>query len=113
MSKTSANFHLSGKTDVAKEQLMMLVIGPRTKGRQFFKTFILTLSGPGDLLEGMDIMIRLTSVQETGDSWNFSCDMCSHSVAGVELEIVTSRLLLKAISAAAFAVFHQQRQKIG
>ena len=96
MGITSANFHSSGKTDVAKEKLMMSVIGPRTTGRQSFNTFILTLSGPGDLLEGMDITIRLISVQETGDSWKFSCDMCSRSITGLEFEIVTSRLLFKA-----------------
>ena len=93
---TSANFHWSEKTDVANEQLIMLVIGPRTTGKQSFKTFILTLSGPGDLLEGMDMMIRLISVEETGDSWNLSCDVCSRSITGLEFEIVTSRLLFKA-----------------
>ena len=81
---------------MAKEQLKMLVIGPRTTGRQSFNTFILTLSGPGALLGGMDIMIRLISVQETGGRWNFSCDMCSRSITGLEFEIVTSRLLFKA-----------------
>ena len=52
---------------MAKEQLIMLVIGPRTTGRQSFKTLILTLSGPGVLFEGIDMMIRLISVHETGD----------------------------------------------
>jgi hypothetical protein len=42
----------SGNVDVVKEQLIMLVIGPRTTGRQSFKTLMLTLSDPGVFFEG-------------------------------------------------------------
>ncbi len=42
---------------MAKEQLIMLVIGPRTTGRQSFRTLILTLSTPGVLLEGMEMIM--------------------------------------------------------
>ena len=52
---------------MAKEQLIMLVMGPRTIVRQSFKTRILTLTGPGVLFKGTDMMICLISVHETGD----------------------------------------------
>ena len=42
------------KVEVAKEQLMMSVKGPRITGRQSLMMRMLTLSGPGDLLEGID-----------------------------------------------------------
>ena len=46
----------------------MLVIGPRTTGRQSLRTLIVTLSEPGALLESMEFIIRLISVHETGDN---------------------------------------------
>ena len=48
---TSDAFQESGKVEVTKEQLMMSVKGPRITGRQSLMMQMLTLSGPGDLLE--------------------------------------------------------------
>ena len=48
------------------EQLIISVRGPRITGRLSLITFMLTLSNPGDLLEGIVRMMRLTSLQLTG-----------------------------------------------
>ena len=45
----------------------MSVNGPSMTGSTSFITRILTLSGPGDLLEGIDFIIRCISAQETGE----------------------------------------------
>ena len=71
---TSEAFQEFGNVEVAKEQLMMSVVGPRTTGRQSLMMRILTLSGPGDLLEGIDDTIRSTCVQVTGVKLNNSSD---------------------------------------
>ena len=48
------------------EQLIISVRGPRITGRLSLITFMLTLSNPGDLLEGSKRTMRLTSLQLTG-----------------------------------------------
>ena len=67
---TSDAFQEFRKVEVAKEQLMMSVKGPRITGRQSLMMRMLTLSGPGDLLEGIDDTIRSTCVQVTGVKLN-------------------------------------------
>ena len=51
---TSDAFQEFGNVEVAKEQLMMSVNGPRITGRQSLMMPTLTLSGQGDLM----ILIR-------------------------------------------------------
>ena len=73
----SAFFQASGNVDVAREQLMMVVRGPRMTGRQSLMTCILILSGPGDLFVGIDEMMLRTSEQVTclkvnNSSWDTS-----------------------------------------
>ena len=63
-----------GNVEVAKEQLMMSVNGPRMTGRQSLMMRMLTLSGPGDLLEGIDDTIRSNCVQVTRVKLNSSSD---------------------------------------
>ena len=60
---TSEAFQEFGNVEVVKELLMMSVIGPRITGRQSLMMRMLTLSGPGDLLEGIDDTIRSICAQ--------------------------------------------------
>ena len=71
---TSEAFQEFGNLEVVKEQLMMSVIGPRITGRQSLMMSMQTLSGPGDLLEGIDDTIRSTCVQVTRVKLNNSSD---------------------------------------
>ena len=90
---TSDAFQEFGKVEVAKEQLMMSVKGPRITGRQSLMMRMLTLSGPGDLLEGIDDTIRSTCVQVTGVKLtNSSSD--EFLVIGVEIRFVSEILML-------------------
>ena len=59
---TSDAFQEFGNVEVAKERLMMSVNGPRITGRQSLMMRMLTLSGPGNLLEGIDDTICSTCV---------------------------------------------------
>ena len=59
---TSDAFQEFGIVEVAKERLMMSVNGPRRTGRQSLMRRMLTLSGPGNLLEGIDDTICSTCV---------------------------------------------------
>ena len=59
---TSDAFQEFGNVEVAKERLMMSVNGPRITGRQSLIMCMLTLSGPGNLLEGIDDTICWTCV---------------------------------------------------
>ena len=56
----------SGKVEVVRDILIISVNGPSITGSTSFITCILTLSGPDDLLEGMDLIICCISVHETG-----------------------------------------------
>ena len=86
-------FQEFGKVEVAKEQLMMSVKGPRIMtGRQSLMMRMLTLSGPGDLLEGIDDTIRSTCVQVTGVKLNSSSD--EFLVIGGEIRLVSEILML-------------------
>lgn len=58
---TSAFFHALGYVDVLREQLMISV-GYNMTDKQSLMTRILTLSGPGDLFEGIDRIMHCTSV---------------------------------------------------
>ena len=89
---TSDAFQEFGKVEVAKEQLMMSVKGPRITGRQSLMMRMLTLSGPGDLLEGIDDTIRSTCVQVTGVKLNSSSK--EFLVIGVEIRLVSEILML-------------------
>ena len=89
---TSDAFQEFGKVEVAKEQLMMSVKGPRITGRQSLMMRMLTLSGPGDLLEGIDDTIRSTCVQVTGVKLNSSSE--EFLVIGVEIRLVSEILML-------------------
>ena len=80
---------------INKEQLMTLVIGPRTTGRQSFRTLIVTLSGPGDLLEGMEMMIRSTSVHDIGDNLNVSWEAWPVGI-GIGFVVKASKLFSRA-----------------
>ena len=91
---TSDAFQEFGKVEVAKEQLMMSVKGPRITGRHSLMMRMLTLSGPGDLLEGIDDTIRSTCVQVTGVKLNSSSD--EFLVIGVEIRLVSEILMLLA-----------------
>ena len=71
---TSDAFQEFGNVEVTKEQLMMSVNGPRITGRQSLMIRMLTLSGPGDLLEGIDDTIRSTCEQVTRVKLNSSSD---------------------------------------
>ena len=84
---TSDAFQEFGKVEVAKEQLMRSVKGPRITGRQSLMMRMLTLSGSGDLLEGIDDTIRSTCVLVTGVKLNSSSD--EFLVIGVEIKLVT------------------------
>ena len=59
---TSDAFQEFGNVKVAKERLMMSVNGPRITGRQSLMMRMMTLSGPGNLLEGIDDTICSTCV---------------------------------------------------
>ena len=59
---TSDAFQEFGNVEVAKEWLIMSVNGPRITGRQSLMMRMLTLSGPGNLLEGIDDKICSTRV---------------------------------------------------
>jgi hypothetical protein len=63
---TSAFFHALGYVDVLREQLIISVRGPKITGNESLITCILILSRPGDLLEGIDIIMFCTSVRVTG-----------------------------------------------
>ena len=54
---TSASFHTSGKVHEASEQFIMSVRGANITGRQYLITRGFILSGPGNLLDGMDKMM--------------------------------------------------------
>ena len=84
---TSEAFQELGKVEVAKEQLMMSIKGPRITGRQS-----LMMRMPGDLLEGIDDTIRSTCVQITGVKLNSSSD--EFLVIGVEIRLVSEILML-------------------
>ena len=62
---TSEAFQEFGNVEVAKEQLTMSFNGLRITGRQSLMIRMLTLSGPGDLLEGIDDTISSTRVKIT------------------------------------------------
>ena len=81
-----------GNIEVAKEQLMMSVNGPRITGRQSLMMRMLTLSGPGDLLEGIDDTIRSTCVQLTKVKLNSSLN--EFLVVGGEIRHVSEILML-------------------
>jgi hypothetical protein len=51
---------------VLREQLITSVRRPKITGNESLMTHILILSRPGDLLEGIDIVMFCTSVQVTG-----------------------------------------------
>ena len=84
---TSGAFQEFGKVEVAKEQLMMSVKGPKITGRQSLMMRMLTLSRPGDLLEGIDDTIRSTCTQVTGVKLNSSSN--EFLVIGVEIRLVS------------------------
>ena len=85
-------FQEFGNVEVAKEQLMMSVKGPRIKRRQSLMMHMMTLSGPGDLLEGIDDTIRSTCVQVTGVKLNSSSD--EFLVVGGEIRLVSEIFML-------------------
>jgi hypothetical protein len=58
---TPAFFHALGYVDVLRKQLIISVRGPRITGNESLMTHILILSRPGDLLEGIDIIMFCTS----------------------------------------------------
>ena len=89
---TSDAFQEFGKVEVAKEQLIMSVKGPRITERQSLMMRMLTLSGPGDLLEGIDDAIPSTCVQVTGVKLNSSSD--EFLVIGVEISRLVSEILM-------------------
>ena len=89
---TSDAFQEFGKVEVAKEQLIMSVKGPRITERQSLMMRMLTLSGPGDLLEGIDDTIPSTCVQVTGVKLNSSSD--EFLVIGVEISRLVSEILM-------------------
>ena len=91
---TSDAFQEFGKVEVAKEQSTMSVKGPRITGRQSLMMRMLTLSGPGDLLEGIDDTIRSTCVQVTGVKLNSSSDEFLVMIIGVEIRLVSEILML-------------------
>ena len=108
---TSDAFREFGKVEVAKEQLMMSVKGPRVTGRQSLMMSMLTLSQPGDLLEGIDDTIRSTCVQVTGVKLNSSSD--EFLVIGVEISLVSQILMLLSMAncAAVWAAFLPTEEK--
>ena len=85
-------FQEFGNVEVAKEQLMMSVKGPRIKRRQSLMMHMMTLSGPGGLLEGIDDTIRSTCVQVTGVKLNSSSD--EFLVVGGEIRLVSEIFML-------------------
>ena len=89
---TSDAFQEFGNVEVAKEQLIMSVNGPGMTGRQSLMMHMLTLSGPGDLLEGIDDTIRSTCVQVTGLKLKSSSD--EFLVVGGEIRHVSEILML-------------------
>ena len=89
---TSDAFQEFGNAEVAKEQLMMSVNGTGMTGRQSLMMRMLTLSGPGDLLEGIDDTIRSTCVQVTKVKLNSSLN--EFLVVGGEIRHVSEILML-------------------
>ena len=89
---TSDAFQEFGNVEVAKEQLMMSANGPGMTGRQSLMMRMLTLLGPGDLLEGIDDTIFLTCVQVTGVKLKSSSD--EFLVVGGEIRHVSEILML-------------------
>ena len=55
---TSAVFHVVGNVFVIMEQLIISVIGPNMTGRQSLIIRALTLSEPGDMIDGSQDTIR-------------------------------------------------------
>ena len=84
-------FQEFGNVEVAKEQLMMSVNGPTITGRQSLKVRMLTLSGPGDLLEGIDNTIHSTCKQVTGVKLN--CSSAEALIVGGENRLVSEVLM--------------------
>ena len=68
----SAIFQDSGKVEVVNELLIMSVNGPSMTGRQSLIIRMLILSGPGDLFDGIDVIMQCTSVHVTGVNLNNS-----------------------------------------
>ena len=62
---TSAAFQASGNVEVAREQFIISVSGPRITDKLSFNTRASTLSGPGDLFVGIAEIIRRTSSTDT------------------------------------------------
>ena len=89
---SSDAFQEFGNEEVAKEQLMMSVNGTGMTGRQSLMMRMLTLSGPGDLLEGIDDTIRSTCVQLTKVKLNSSLN--EFLVVGGEIRHVSEILML-------------------
>lgn len=96
---TSDAFQEFENVEVAKEQLMMSVHGPRITGRQSLMMRMLTLSGPRDLSKGIDYTIRSTCVQVTGVKLNCSSDEVL--VVGGEIRHVSEKLMLLSIASCA------------
>lgn len=90
---------------------MMSVKGPRITGRQSLMMRMLTLSGPGDLLEGIDDTIRSTCVQVTGVKLNSSSD--EFLVIGVEIRLASEILMLLSMAnyAAVWTAFLPTEEK--
>lgn len=63
---TSAVFHVVGNVFVIMEQLIISLIGPKMTGRQSLIIRALTLSEPGDLIDGRDKMTRRVHILTGG-----------------------------------------------
>ena len=59
---TSAIFHVVGKVDVLKEQLIISVNGPRITGNESFRDLALTLSV--SLLQYTDFKLKRSSIEK-------------------------------------------------
>ena len=62
---------------MVNELLIMSVNGPRMTGRQSLLIRMLILSGPGDLFDGIVVIMRCTSVHVTGVNLNNSVEKSS------------------------------------
>ena len=67
-----AIFQDSGKVEVVNELLIMSVNGPSMTGRQSLIIRMLILVGPGDLFDGIVVIMHYTSMHVTGVNLNKS-----------------------------------------
>jgi hypothetical protein len=100
----SAIFQDSGYVEVVNELLMMPVNGPSMTWRQCLIIRMLILSGPGDLFDGIDVIMCWISVHVTGVNLNNSVEEISDLLFRGSNSVGTFKLFCRANISAVSAV---------